>query len=375
MTFSVLDQSFITSYPDLPAVTTDDWSVGPADAPVTLMEYSEPQCPYCAQLEPALMAVHEKYPNNVRLVFRFRPFPESFHDKSILMSQAMEAAGKQGKFQEFKNWVFERQYKNPNDPGLSSLPDSDFWAQLEPKELDKWLEERIPDLGLEPDQFFRDMYSDEIIKKIQKAMTDADTLEINGTPKLFINGYSWPASDRSFEVMSIYVELILNRELEYNSCPEMMIDTAKTYTATITTSRGDIVAELYDDIAPYAVNSFIFLAKEGWYEGLPMIVSDQFVLSGDPSGTGYGGPGYVYLDEISDSLNLDESGLLAVFGLGSGLNGSNFFINKTALTNQEGRTIFGKVISGMDVVNSLENRENIFSPVIDRILKVTIAEK
>ena len=119
----------------------------------------------------------------------------------------------------------------------------------------------------------------------------------------------------------------------------------------------------------------MFLAREGWYDGLPFFVSDQFVLSGDPSDTGYGGPGYVTLDEISDELTFEEPGVMAVFSLGSGLNGSTFFINKTTLTEQEGRTVFGKVIEGMDVVNSMEARDNIFEPAEDQLLSVTITEK
>ena len=123
------------------------------------------------------------------------------------------------------------------------------------------------------------------------------------------------------------------------------------------------MVDLFADKAPYAVNSFIFLAREGWYNNLPIISTDQFMLSGDPTDTGYGGPGYAYKDEIDSTLSFSEPGMLATFAynVGSGTNGSTFFINKIALPEQSGRTIFGKVTSGLDVLTSLQIRENIFN--------------
>jgi peptidyl-prolyl cis-trans isomerase A (cyclophilin A) len=99
------------------------------------------------------------------------------------------------------------------------------------------------------------------------------------------------------------------------------------------------------------------------------------MISGYPTDTGYGGPGYAYKDEIDSTLNFTEPGMMAVFGVGPGLNGSTFFINKIALTGQEGRTIFGKVSSGLDILSKLEIRDNIFSPALDKVLSVTVIEK
>jgi cyclophilin family peptidyl-prolyl cis-trans isomerase len=313
----------------------------------------------------------------VRFVFRLRPFPESFHNKSILASQAMVAAGLQGKFVEFRIWLFERQSKDPNNPAVASLADSEFWAGLPPADLDEWLKARVSDLGIDPDQLVKDMLSDAVVKKVQEAKTNADAIGITGTPTLFVNGYAWPENQRGTEIFSIYTKLFLNAEKEFNTCPSMTIDSSKSYSATISTTKGDIVVDLFADKAPYAVNSFVFLASEGWYNGLPIISTDQFMLSGDPTDTGYGGPGYAYKDEIDSTLNFNEPGMLATFAynVGSGTNGSTFFINKIALPEQSGRTIFGKVTSGLDVLNSLEIRDNIFNPAADRVLGVTITEK
>jgi len=365
--FSILDQILVTPYPGLPEVTEDDWILGAFDAPVTFMEYSEPQCPYCAQLEPILTSFQNKYPNDVRVVFRYRPFPESFHDKSILGCQAMEAAGMQGKFQEFKNWLFERRSKDANNANVADLPDSEFWLSVAPDDFDEWLAERVADLGIDTEQFLEDMFSEEVVIKIQEAQASADALGIKGTPTLFINGFEWPEGTRGTEIFSVYTELLLHQENEFKECPQMLIDTAKSYSASIETTKGNIVVELFDDIAPYAVNSFVFLSNQGWYDNLPIIVNDQLILSGDPSNTGVGGAGYAYKDEINSNYNFSEPGMLATYSpFGPNLNGSMFLINKAAVEGQGGTTIFGKVLNGLEVVNSLTSE--------DHIIKITIKE-
>ncbi|MCD6356530.1 MAG: thioredoxin domain-containing protein [Anaerolineaceae bacterium] len=373
--FSLMTQTLAVPFSGLPTVTDDDWIVGPDDAAVTFLEYSDLQCPYCGQLEPALVGVQALYPEDVRLVFRHRPFPESFHDKSFLAAQAMEAAGKQGKFTEFKNYMFDRKTKYEQLPEHAALPDSAFWGAVPKDNFEDWLRDHIGELGLDATQFFKDMYSKEIVDKVQAAADSANSLGITGTPTLFINGYKWPENQRGIDIFSIYVQIIKSQQFEYSACPPTVIQPGKEYSATISTTKGDIEVDLFADAAPYAVNSFVFLAQEGWYDGLPFITTDEFALTGDPSDTGYGGPGYAYLDEISDEYTFDDAGKLATFGIGPGLNGSTFFINKIRLDNQPDRTIFGEVTKGMDVVNALEMRENIFEKPIDNILSITITEK
>lgn len=371
--FSLIGQKLVAPFPGLPPVSEDDWVVGPDDAVVTFMEYSELQCPFCAQLEPQLNDVQKLFPDDVRLVFRHRPFPVSFHDKSILAAQAMEAAGKQGKFHEFKNFMFDRQGRNPGNPEHANLPDDAFWSSVAKDDFDAWLEKNIGILELDPSQFFKDMYSKEIEKKVEEAADSADSLGINGTPKLFINGSEWQENDRSVRVFSIYVQLIKKQKNEYDKCAPTVIESGKNYSATISTTKGDIVVDLFADIAPTTVNSFVFLAQEGWYDGLPFMATDEFVITGDPSDTGYGGPGYAYLDELSDDYASNIAGRLVTFAL-PGMNGSIFFIIKNNLENPLERPTFGEVVEGMDVVNALESREFVVEPAIDRILSITINE-
>ncbi len=373
--FGVLDLTLTTLYPGLPPVTTEDYAVGPEDAAVTLMVYSEAQCPFCAQIDPILDEFQSKFPEDVRVVFRFRPFPVSFHDKSIIASQAMVAAGMQGKFDEFRRFIFERQYQDPNDPTDAALSAEDFWSGLEPAVFYAWLADRVPELGINAEQLLKDMDSEEVVGKVKGFMEQADKLGITGTPSLFINGYQWPEDQRGVEVFSIYLRLIKQQAARQYECPPDVLKKGKTYTATISTTQGDIQVDLFPNKAPVAVNSFVYLAQQGFYDGLPFQANKDFVSSGDPSDTGYGGAGYAYLDERND-LTFDEPGMLAVYSIwpGFGYNGSMFFINKTVRTDHGERTIFGKITAGLDIVEKISLRDDFLTPVEDQILSVTINE-
>ncbi len=374
--FSVLDVSLSTPYPGLPSVSDEDYAIGPDDAILTFIVYSEPQCPYCAQFDPLLDAFQAMYPDEVQIVFRLRPFQESFHDKSYIASQAMVAAGMQGKFNEFKAFIFERQYQDTADEEQAAMSEDEFWGSLAAEDFDAWLEARVPALGIDYTQLYEDMYSDEVVAKVKAFGDDASAIGITGTPTLLINGYQWPESSRGIDIFTIYLRLLKNRDVELDECAPTVIDESKAYSATIATTQGDIVVDLFPDKAPMAVNSFVYLAQQGWYDDLPILSSAEFLLSGDPSDTGYGGAGYAFMDEPND-LTFDEPGMLAVYSIwpGYGYNGSMFFINKTALVEQEDRVIFGQVTEGLDIVENIELRSNIFETVKDKVLGITINEK
>ena len=374
--FTILDTALVTPYPNLPPVTDDDYSIGPDDAALTFIVYSEPQCPYCAQLDPILDEFQALYPDDVRVVFRLRPFPETFHNKSILASQAMVAAGMQGKFDEFRKFIFERQYQDTSDPDQAALPETDFWSGLEPADFDGWLKEQVPALGIDADQLISDMHSDEVVAKVKADQDAADSLGITGTPTLMINGYQYQAQ-RDIRTFSIFLRLLKNQAIVMDTCPPTVIDATKKYTATITTNQGDIKVELYPDKAPTAVNSFVYLAQQGWYNNLPIIAYEDFVLSGDPTSTGFGNAGYAYLDEPND-LIYDQPGMLSTYSPypGYGLNGSMFFINKTVRTDTNTYTIFGKVIEGLDILDKFTTlNDYIFETVPDKVLEVTVTEE
>lgn len=161
---------------------------------------------------------------------------------------------------------------------------------------------------------------------------------------------------------------------QYDSYPPMTIDAANKYFAKFVMAKGgEFTIELYADKAPLTVNNFVFLARDGYYDGLTFhrVIDGFMAQGGDPTGTGAGGPGYQFEDEFNDDLKFDGEGILAMANAGPGTNGSQFFITYAATSWLDGaHTIFGKVIEGMDVVNSITRREpgsNIPGDVIETI--------
>ncbi|OGO26290.1 MAG: hypothetical protein A2W33_10115 [Chloroflexi bacterium RBG_16_52_11] len=181
--------------------------------------------------------------------------------------------------------------------------------------------------------------------------------------------------------VSALVALELLKEKQYAECPPLKIDTGKQYIATLHTAQGDIVIELFADVAPLAVNNFIFLAQNGWYDGVTFhrVLPDFVAQAGDPSGTGFGGPGYAFINEVSPDLKFDREGLLAMANSGPDTNGSQFFITYAPAPQLDGGyTIFGEVISGMDIARKLAPRDpstDFGLPPGDEIISVTIEEK
>lgn len=160
----------------------------------------------------------------------------------------------------------------------------------------------------------------------------------------------------------------------------MMIDVNKQYFATVKMAKGgEFVIQLYPDKAPRTVNSFVFLARDGFFNGSTFHrVLDGFMAQGgDPTGTGGGGPGYEFVNEKND-LAFDKPGVVAMANAGPDTNGSQFFIMFNAYgLSENDYTIFGQVISGMDVVNGLTRRDPNQNPAFpgDAMESVTITEK
>jgi cyclophilin family peptidyl-prolyl cis-trans isomerase len=146
----------------------------------------------------------------------------------------------------------------------------------------------------------------------------------------------------------------------YDRPPELAIDPARRYTATIATDRGDIVVELFADKAPQTVNNFVFLAREGFYDGVTFhrVIPGFMAQGGDPTGSGRGGPGYRFEDEFHPDLRHDGPGVLSMANAGPGTNGSQFFITHGPTPHLDGRhTVFGRVVEGMDVVLEIPERD------------------
>ena len=171
----------------------------------------------------------------------------------------------------------------------------------------------------------------------------------------------------------------MDRNGMYSAPPEMVIDQSKQYVATIKTEKGDIVAELFADKVPNTVNNFVFLAREGYFDGTTFhrVIENFMAQAGDPTGSGRGGPGYRFADEFDRSLTHDGPGVLSMANAGPGTNGSQFFITFVETPWLDGRhAVFGKVTEGLDVLLSISIRDpQTATKPGDMIETITIEER
>lgn len=313
----------------------------------------------------------KEFPNELRFVYRHFPLigtPESpFHDKAALATQAAEAAGRQGKFWEMHDVLFNNQAD---------------WVPMTPANFQLWLVEQAGKLNLDVSRFTDDLTSPELVSFAQNAWDSTKKMGLTSTPSLFVNGEDWPSNvAMNIGNISSVINLTMLEDRQFTECPPFIIDPTRQYVATLHTEKGDIVIELLADKAPLAVNSFIFLAQHGWFDNVTFhrVIPNFVAQAGDPSGTGYGTPGYAFKNEISPDLKFDGPGVVGMANAGADSNGSQFFITYTGQPTLDGSyTIFGKVIQGMDVAASLTPRDpskGTDLPPGDKILSVTIEEK
>jgi len=352
-----------TEVSKFPPIQEDDWVRGNnPNARLTIIEYSDFQCPYCDALAVELEKLYKNHPDDVRIVFRHFPIPSHLLAKKS--AYASEAAGLQGKFWEMHDILFASQ---------------ETTALMTEAQFNDWLVEQAQDLGLDKEKFIEDMNSQGIIDKVENAQKRGIEIEIPGTPMVLINGqiYQGPRDEANFEAILQMYQL---EGKQFTSCPSMVIDPKKQYIATLQTEKGNVVIQLFADKAPMAVNSFVFLSQEGWYNNITFhYVQPGFVAqTGDPSGSGLGSAGYYFSHESSD-LKFDKPGVVAMVTSGKEYNGSQFFITYQAAPSLDGSyTIFGEVIEGMDVLEKLTARDpskEMGLPPGDKILSITIKEK
>ncbi|MFZ1624304.1 MAG: peptidylprolyl isomerase [Gammaproteobacteria bacterium] len=147
----------------------------------------------------------------------------------------------------------------------------------------------------------------------------------------------------------------------------MQVETDRTYKAVIETEKGSIEIELFPEHAPKTVNNFVFLARDGFYDGVVFhrVIADFMVQGGDPTGSGRGGPGYRFEDEFEGNPLRHERGVISMANAGPGTNGSQFFITHGPQPHLDGRhTVFGKVSKGLDVIDAIQQG--------DSMIKVTV---
>jgi len=347
-----------------PAESEEDHVRG-AEIPImTIMEYSDYQDLRSGLFAEVVDRLLEEHPDDVRVVSRIFPLI-SINDKAALAAQAAQAAQEQGKFWEMHDLLYGGQ---------------ENWVKLPVEDFTQWIYAQASALEMNVDQFKVDLNRADIVARIQQAWEDGQKMGLPGTPLVLINGQIY-AGPRDYSSLNDILQLILLGKRQFTSCPLVTVQRNKQYIAALHTEKGDILIQLFADKAPITVNSFIFLAHQGWYDDITFhrVIPDLFAQTGDPSGTGKGNPGYYIITEFDPTLKFNKPGRVAMVNSGPDTSGSQFFITYAPAAQYDGQyTIFGEVLSGMEVLEALTPRDaqpGTETPPGDKLLSVTIEEK
>ena len=324
-----------------PPIPEEDWIYGDFDAPITIVEYADFQCPACVGFSLSVKDLINEYPGTIRIVFRHLPLP-SIHDLAYISAMSAEAAGAQGKFWEMHDLLYQNQQQ---------------WNIYTEEEFIDWAIFQAEALELDVDQFTADLNDKDVRAEIEAVNQERLSQGMHYTPFVVINGRVWRENKPNlYGLIGIYAYN------GYEECPPWVIEEGQDYTASLDTSAGQIDIELYSDVAPLAVNSFVFLAQEGWFDDVYFHrVIDGFVAqAGDPSGIGSVGPGYTFVNETGNELSFDRKGILGMANAGADTNGSQFFITLAPATTLDGGyTIFGEVTEeSLPVLDEIIRRED-----------------
>jgi protein-disulfide isomerase/cyclophilin family peptidyl-prolyl cis-trans isomerase len=323
--------------PTIPASDPNDadWSKGASadEAEVTILEYSDFECPGCSAIAPVLSQFLEENPE-VRLIYRH--FPLSFHEKAMLTSEAAEAAGAQGKFWEMHDLLFA---------------EADEWKALSKEEAREKMSEYAEQLELDVEQFDSELDDDTHVPHIEEELAESQELGLPGTPTFIFNNIVYPTEQLglSYQGLTSFMAFLDAAENQYEAPPELTLDPEGEYEAVVSTTQGDITFDLLVEAAPTLINNFQFLAVEGWYDNSDFFfVQDNFVaLTGDPTDTGIGYPGYYCTGETQNAF--DRAGLVGMLP-----NGQFFFTLGTDASNLSQQfALIGQVTDGEDVLDAL----------------------
>ena len=349
-----------------PPLSDADRILGAEDAAVTFTVYCDLQSSGCATLLESLTTLYEEFPGNVRVAYRDYPqLKNPGHELSGLAAQAIHGAVLQG-----GDW----------DLQATLLADQAAWGGLTESAFLTWVADQASTLGMDGAQLTDDLQSDALAGLPAQAFEDALEIGIPATPFLLFNGQIY------YTLMDLAslrrtTQLTILGARQFTTCPPTVIDLDKEYLAYLETEYGEVVIQFYPQQAPIAVNNFVFLAEQGWFDGITFhhVIPEFIAQTGDPSGTGQGTPGYFFADEIDEILKFDKPGVVGMVNLGADTNGSQFFITYTATPSLDGKyTVFGQVISGMDALEKLSPRDEQFGEVLppgDILLRVRIEER
>lgn len=318
-------------------------------------------------MSPVLEQLREVYGDDMRIIYRHLPLL-TIHNLAQITAEASEAAGAQDKFWEMHDILYERQSS---------------WSSLAETDIVDVLVGYAEEIGVEDiDQFRTDLEDGTYTQAVTDELEAAVGAQLNSTPTFVINQVLYPAQafGLSYEGLDAFSKLMSLRENWFEQ-PEQVIEPDKEYIATIQTGMGDIVIELFSDTAPVNVNSFAFLAEQGWYQGntFHRVLPDFVAQGGDPTDTGVGFPGYRCGDEVTPERSFDTAGMVSMANSGANTNGSQFFITYGPTPNLNPNfTIIGQVIEGLDIAEQITPRDpqqNPNAPPGDKIIDIVIEEK
>lgn len=325
------------------AITDADWSRGPLEASITLLVYSDYQCATCAEVDGVIARLQELHPDDIRLVFR--PFPLlTLYDKTSQATQAAASAAAQGEYWAMHALLYARRAD---------------WASLTPAQFVEWLPGAARTAGIDPTRLADDLASRRYEPFVAEAYNRAVAEGIPGAPFLFFNRdlMRFPPTLLNLEAT---VRLTLLASRQYTAYPALALQPGADYHARLILDTGEVSLDLFEDTAPLAVNNFVFLATGDWYDGTPVyrIVRGQYVEAGDPSGTGFGTPGYAYELETNPRRTFNRPGVVGIASEDPSTLGSRFFISLTSLPLFDGsRTVLGEVTAGLDRLQALGERD------------------
>ena len=355
--------------PDL--AREDDHIIGETeDYSVTIIAYNDFSCSGCLTIAQTLAKTLELYPDDVRLIYRFFPVLGG-NDNAVVAAKAVEAAGRQGMFWEMHDFFFATQ---------------DAWKEMDQDTFSQYIWDQVAALGIESEQFNLDVNSDEISQKIAQHYDEAQNFGVT-PPVVLVNGTTAPPYLNTVQDFFVWLDTLMIpygrhiQDQQYSECPPMTVDTDADYTATLHTEKGDVLLALYPDVAPVTVNNFIFLAENDYYDNTPFyaVINGFIAQAGDPSGTGWGNPGFLYDLEVSADLTFERPYMLAMGNSGPETSNSQFFITFNPLTYLNGQyTIFGEVLDGIDVLQSLTLRDPErapLQPMSEMILDITVEKQ
>ncbi len=348
----------------LEPVTEQDWIRGPFDAEISFLVYCDFQSPPCADFAGNMQSLREIRPDDVQLIYRQFPLLV-LNDKAGVAAELALAADEQDAFWPMHDLLYDQQHT---------------WTEYSEDEFIAWAAESASSLGLNGDQIAAELLEDVYTQAAEEAFVSGVNSGIPGTPFLLLNG-EWFRASPTLTNLEAAIRLELISAMQFEQPPDLQIDDDSLYLARIKLNTGDVVIQLFPQSAPATVANFIFLAQRGWYDDtiFHRVVPGRYVEGGDPSATGFGGPGYLLRDEIDPDLNFDRPGRVAMASAGPDTNGSMFAITLGSLPGWQGtRTIFGQVIEGLPLLSDLDAREPLEDLLVQpdvRIVEVEIEER